>query len=42
LRLTPDDIVDLSRWYFIQFATVERAMEAMERYERYMTRPKAG
>ena len=37
-RLTADDIIDLSRWHFIQFPDSETATLAMKRYERYLER----
>lgn len=37
-KLTADDILDLGRWHFIQFADAETASAAMERYRRYVER----
>jgi hypothetical protein len=36
--LTPEDIVDLGRWYAIQFRDQETAEAALDRYERYRVR----
>lgn len=33
--LTREDIIDLDRWYSIQFASREAAAAALERYRRY-------
>lgn len=33
--LTRDDLIDLDRWYSIQFASHEAAVAAIERYRRY-------
>ncbi|MEX2228574.1 MAG: hypothetical protein WEB13_02945 [Dehalococcoidia bacterium] len=33
--LTREDIIDLDRWYSIQFASREMAAAALERYRRY-------
>jgi len=33
--LTREDIIDLDRWYSIQFASRQMAAAALERYRRY-------
>lgn len=38
MALTPDEIADLGRWYFIQFADEATAEAAMDRYQRYLER----
>ncbi len=38
MALTPDEIVDLGRWYFVQFADEATAEAAMDRYQRYLER----
>ncbi len=38
MALTPDEIVDLGRWYFVQFADEATAEAAMNRYQRYLER----
>ncbi len=38
MGLTPDEIADLGRWYFIQFADEATAVAAMNRYQRYLER----
>ena len=38
MSLTPDEIADLGRWYFIQFADEQTAEAAMARYQRYLER----
>jgi hypothetical protein len=34
-HLTREDLIDLDRWYSIQFASREAAAAALERYRRY-------
>ena len=36
--MTPVDLVDLSRWAFIQFATPETQAAALQRYRTYLER----
>jgi hypothetical protein len=36
--LTPDDLVDLSRWHAIQFRDPQTAAQAVDRYERFLER----
>jgi len=38
VKLTPDDLLDLGRWHFIQFRDSDTASAAMERYRRYLER----
>lgn len=38
MALTPDEIADLGRWYFVQFANEATAEAAMDRYQRYLER----
>ena len=38
VKLTPDDLLDLGRWHFIQFRDSDTATAAMERYRRYLER----
>ncbi len=38
MALTRDEIVDLGRWYFVQFADEVTAEAAMDRYQRYLER----
>ncbi len=38
MALTPDEIVDLGRWQFVQFADEATAVAAMDRYQRYLER----
>lgn len=35
-KLTPDDIVDLGRWHFIQFKDEATAQAAMEKYRHFV------
>ena len=38
VKLTPDDLLDLGRWHFIQFRDADTASAAMERYRHYLER----
>ena len=38
VKLTPDDLLDLGRWHFIQFRDSDTAAAAMDRYRRYLER----
>ncbi len=38
MALTPDEIVDLGRWAFVQFADEPTAEAAMDRYQRFLER----
>jgi hypothetical protein len=38
MALTPDELLDLGRWYFVQFADEAAAEAAMDRYQRYLER----
>ncbi len=38
VKLTPDDLLGLGRWHFIQFRDADTASAAMERYRRYLER----
>lgn len=35
VKLTPDELLDLGRWRFIQFRDPDTASASMERYRRY-------
>jgi hypothetical protein len=38
VKLTPDELLDLGRWRFIQFRDSDAASASMERYRRYRER----